>query len=145
MEQTLRAAIRPDADFLMSHLSRICLARLDRPNPVKYLRFTWGVYVFKCGGLSFVLSLVVAVILSAIVPLPDQPETSFNEVDTPVNEATPVAPVRIAPPTEIQSVLSRPIFIMDAAIWVSVLVGSGSSLTRRPSSPVRALLCIFLI
>lgn len=91
------------------------------------------------------LSLVVALILAAIVPIPDQPETSFNEVDTPVIEATFVAPVRIAPPTEMQSVLSRPILIMGTAIGVRVLVGSGSSLTRRPSSPVRALLCIFLI
>jgi len=102
-------------------------------------------YVFKCGGFSFVLSLVVAVILAAIVPIPDQPETSFNEVDTPVNEATLVAPVRIAPLAEMQRVLSRPILIMGAAIRVAVLVGFGSSLTHRPSSPLRALLCTFLI
>jgi hypothetical protein len=92
-----------------------------------------------------VLSLVVAVILAAIVPIPDQPETSFNEVDTPVNEATLVAPVRITPPTEMQSVLSRPIGIMAKDIRGSVLVGSGSFLTPRPSGPARALLCIFLI
>jgi hypothetical protein len=103
------------------------------------------VYVFKCSELSFVLSLVVAVILAAIVPIPDKPETSFNEVDTPVNQATLVAPVRIVAPTEMQSALSPPILIKGTAIWVSVLVGSGSSLTRRPPSPVRALLCIFLI
>ena len=118
---------------------------LDRLNAVKYLRSTWGVYVFKCSGFGFVLSLAAAVVLAAVVPISDQPETSFNEVDTPVNEATLVAPVRITPPTEMQSVLSRPIPIMGTEIGQSVLVGSGSSLTRRPSGPARALLCIFLI
>jgi hypothetical protein len=130
----------------MSHyLGQFVPPGLDRLNAVKYLRSTWGVYVFKCSEFAFVLSLVVAVVLAAIVPIPDQPETSFNEVDTPVNEATLVAPVRITPPTEVQSVVSRPIRIMGTEMRELVLAGSGSSLTHRPSGPVHALLCIFLI
>jgi hypothetical protein len=89
----------------MSHLFLFGEFVRQALNAVKYLRFTWGVYVFKCSGVAFVLSLVAAVVLAAIVPIPDQPETSFNEVDTPVNEATLVAPVRIIPPTEMQSFL----------------------------------------
>jgi len=126
-------------------VASLLVASLDRLNAVKYLRSTWGVCVFKCGGFAFVFSLAVAVFLAAVVPIPDQPETSFNEVDTPVNEATLVAPVRITPPTEMQSVVSRPIPIMSTDMRGLVLVGSGSFLTHRPSGPVRALLCIFLI
>jgi hypothetical protein len=101
--------------------------------------------VFKCSGFAFVLSLVAAVLLAAIIPIPDQPETSFNEVDTPVNEATLVSPVRIMPPTEMQSALSRPIRVPGTEMRGLVLDGSGSSLRYRPSGPVHALLCIFLI
>ena len=101
--------------------------------------------MFKCSGFAFVFSLVVAVILAAIVPIPDQPETSFNEVDTPVNEATLVAPVRITPPTEVQTVMSRPIRIMAPEMRGLLMVGSRFSLTQMPSGPVRALLCTFLI
>jgi len=40
---------------------------------------------------AFVLSLATMVAVAAISPLTDQPETAFNESDTPVNCAIPVS------------------------------------------------------
>ena len=72
---------------------------------MRYVFCTWGVLVFKQSGFAFVLSLVVVVILAAVFPIPDQPETSFNEADTPVTQATLRAPIRITPPMEMPALL----------------------------------------
>ena len=93
---------------------------------------------------TIILSIVTAVILACVVPIADQPETPFNEADTPVNQATVIAPVRIASPSEMTPLL--PAFRAT----------SGQKTSRMPvepkpapmysaSVPLRSLLCTFLI
>jgi hypothetical protein len=41
---------------------------------------------------TFVMLLLISVVCVSAIPQPDQPETSYNEVDTPVNQAPPVVP-----------------------------------------------------
>jgi hypothetical protein len=48
--------------------------------------------VTKRSKWIWVLPLIAAVVLAAAVPMADQPQTSFNEIDTPVNVTNPVSP-----------------------------------------------------
>jgi hypothetical protein len=101
--------------------------------------------VVKRRGWTFVVPLVIAVILVSAVPVPDQPETAFNEIDTPVNQTIPVAPrVRIAPPLQAPVILPRSFTrAMDQIVRTSVesiTLGSHGHL-----SPLSELLCTFLI
>jgi hypothetical protein len=98
----------------------------------------------KHTGLIFVLSLVTALILACTVPVADQPETSFNEADTPVNQATVIAPIRIAPPSEVTAVL--PAFGSSSAQETKPsLVAPKSVPLHRASVPLHSLLCTFLV
>jgi hypothetical protein len=100
--------------------------------------------VVKRTGLTFVLSLVTAVILACIVPIADRPETSFNEADTPVNQATVIAPIRIAPPSEATAEL--PAFRATSAQETKRNLAVPKSVPMyRASVPLRSLLCTFLI
>jgi hypothetical protein len=96
-------------------------------------------------GWAFVLPLVMAVVFVSVVPVVDQPETRFNEIDSPVNQTTAVAPwVRFAPPHELPVVLPRSLTRTSERIRLSL-----ESISRRPMqshlSPLRALLCTLLI
>jgi hypothetical protein len=100
--------------------------------------------VAKRIGLTFVLPLVTAVILACTLPVADRPETSFNEADTPVNQATVIAPVRIAPPSEM-TLLLRPFTATSAQATKRMLVEPKSESMYSFSIPLRSLLCTFLI
>ena len=60
---------------------------------------------------SFVLLLLGAVICVSVIPQTDLPETSYNEVDTPVNQASPRSPWREACPS-----LHHPSYSVEASL-----------------------------
>jgi hypothetical protein len=92
---------------------------------------------------TLVLSIVTAVILACVVPIADQPETPFNEADTPVNQATVIAPVRVAPPSEMTPL---PVFRATSAQGTSRMPVEPKPSPRYSASvPLRSLLCTFLI
>jgi len=100
--------------------------------------------VEKCTGRTFAVSLVTAVILACIVPVPDQPETSFNEADTPVNQATVISPVRIAFPSEMTTPLPA-LRTPGAQEMKRIFVEPKSVPMYSDSVPLRFLLCTFVI
>jgi hypothetical protein len=56
----------------------------------------------------FVLLLLGSVVCVSAIPQPDLPETSYNEVDTPVNQAPPVVPgVKFVRPSIAPVILPR--------------------------------------
>ena len=56
----------------------------------------------------FVLLLLGAVSCASAIPQTDLPETSYNEVDTPVNQAPPVVSgLRIVRPTVVPIIMSK--------------------------------------
>lgn len=56
----------------------------------------------------FVLLLLGAVSCVSAIPQTDLPETSYNEVDTPVNQAPPVVSgLRIVRPTVVPIIMSK--------------------------------------
>ena len=99
----------------------------------------------KRSGWTFVLLLVTAVALTSVVPVADQPETAFNEIDTPVNQATRVAPsVRFAPPHELRIILPRS-FIRTSEVIRTPIESISLAMHWHLSTPLRELLCTFLI
>lgn len=93
---------------------------------------------------TIVLAIVTAVIFACVVPIADQPETPFNEADTPVNQATVIAPVRIAPPSEMTTLL--PAFRATTAQETPrTPVEPKSAPMHSVSVPLHSLLCTFLI
>ena len=95
----------------------------------------------------FVLFLLAAVICVSAIPQTDLPETSYNEVDTPVNQAPPVVPgIRFVRPAVAPVILPRQVF--EARLGVSAQAHERKS----PYTPVRHnphslqdLLCTLLI
>ena len=99
----------------------------------------------KRSSWKFVLPLVAAVILVSVMPVADQPETAFNEIDTPVNQTVPVAPwVKIAPPSQVLIILPRS-FSHTSDTMIRTSVESISLAMHLHVSPLRELLCALLI
>jgi hypothetical protein len=93
---------------------------------------------------TFLLILATAVTFMSVVPMTDLPETAFNEIYTPVNQTTPVAPwAKFAPPSETPIILPRSFSHSDNGVRTSV--ESVSLATHWRLSPLRELLCTFLI
>lgn len=101
-------------------------------------------FVVKRANSTFVLAVVVAVMLACIVPIADQPETAFNEADFPVNQAAVIAPVRIAPPSQITTPLPA-VRVASAQVMQRMPVERNLPPMRSGSVPLRSLLCTFLI
>jgi hypothetical protein len=100
--------------------------------------------VVKRSKWTFLLVVVTAVIFISVMPMADNPETAFNEIDTPVNQSIPVAPwMKFTPPIRISITLPRSFSCAGDRIRTSV--ESISIATHRQSSPLRELLCTFLI
>jgi hypothetical protein len=88
--------------------------------------------------------LATVVTLVSVMPMADLPETAFNEIDTPVNQTTPVAPwVKSVPPVEVRLILPRSFAHTGDGIRISV--ESISLATHWRVSPLCELLCTFLI
>jgi hypothetical protein len=99
------------------------------------------------GVWVFVLVLLGAVISVSAIPQPDLPETSYNEVNTPVNQAPPVVPgLRFVRPTIAPVILPRQ--VCEALRGVSAQAHERKSAcvpVRRDSHSLQDLLCTFLI
>jgi hypothetical protein len=92
----------------------------------------------------FLLLVVSAVIFISVMPMADNPETAFNEIDTPVNQTIPVAPwMKFTPPIRIPIIPPRS--FSRTGDGIRRAVESISIATHRQSSPLRKLLCTFLI
>jgi hypothetical protein len=105
----------------------------------------WGVRpVIMRSARTFLLVLVTAVIFASVVPVADDPETAFNEIDTSVNQTIAVAPrIILAIPARL------PIFPLGsfstAGNAIRASVESISLPKHRHSNPLRELLCALLI
>jgi hypothetical protein len=93
---------------------------------------------------TFLLVLVTAVVFASVMPVADDPETAFNEIDTPVNQTRAVSPrIIFALPARL------PIFPLGsfstAGKAIRTSVESISLPTHRHSNPLRELLCTLLI
>ncbi len=96
---------------------------------------------------TFILFLLTAVVCVAAIPPTDLPETNYNEVDTPVNQAPPIVlGIRFVRP--MQAVRTVPKSVLQAR-WdvqfpVEDLVSLPPSLQHDPHS-IQDLLCALLI
>jgi hypothetical protein len=96
---------------------------------------------------TFVLLLLTGIVCAAAVPPVDLPETSYNESDTPVNQAPPVVQgIRFVRP--VQVVKRVPQSVLQARRGVQLPVADLVSLplaTRHDTRSLQDLLCTFLI
>jgi hypothetical protein len=99
------------------------------------------------GVWTFVLLLLGAVVCVSAIPQMDLPETSYNEVDAPVNQAPPVVPgVRFVRPTMARVILPRQ--VCEARRGVSAQGHERKSAytpVRHDPRSLQDLLCTFLI
>ncbi len=96
---------------------------------------------------GFVPLLLGAVFCVSAVPQPDLPETSYNEVDTPVNQAPPlVAGVRFVRPTIATTILPRQVWEATRDVCAqSHERKSARTLVRADVHSSQDRLCTFLI
>ena len=99
------------------------------------------------GVWTFVLFLLGAVVCVSAIPQPDLPETPYNEVDIPLNQAPPVVPgIRFVRPAIAPVILPRQVW--EAGRRVSsqpIERKSADSLVWRDPHSLQDLLCTFLI
>ena len=99
------------------------------------------------GLWAFVLLLMGAVVCISAIPQTDLPETSYNEVDTPVNQAPPVVQgIKFIRPVVAPSILPRHVF--EARCGVDAQAHerkSARTSVRRDPHSRQALLCTLLI
>lgn len=109
--------------------------------------YTQGGATVRRGVWTFVFLLLGAVICVSAIPQTDLPETSYNEVDTPVNQAPPVVPgVRFVRPSVAPVVLTRQ--VCEALRGVGAQAHERKSActpVRRDSHSLQDLFCTFLI
>ncbi len=95
-------------------------------------------------GAWTVLLLVVAASAISVVPMVDNPETAFNEIDTPVNQSAPVAPwIKFVRPNSVPAILSKSALRTINGIRLSD--ESVSLAAHWPLSLLRELLCTLLV
>ena len=95
----------------------------------------------------FVLLLLTGVVYAAAVPPTDVPETNYNEVDKPVNQAPPVVlGIRFVRPVRVAKTVPRCVMQArrEANFPVEMLVPPPLSM-RRDNHSVQDLLCTLLI
>ena len=99
------------------------------------------------GTWTFVLFLLIAVACVSAIPRTDLPETSYNEVDIPVNQAPPVVPgVRFVRPAIAPVVLPRQVCEAGLGIIPPALEWKAAyTPVRRDPHSLQDLLCTFLI
>jgi hypothetical protein len=97
------------------------------------------------------LTLLILFLLSTVtfvsaIPQDDLPETSYNESDTPVNQAPPVVPsVRVARPEAADIGLSRRVGDATLGFERQLFSKRAYPLIRRDSRSLQDLLCALLI
>ena len=103
-------------------------------------------YGVRRGLWTFVLLLLGVVCVSAI-PQTDLPETSYNEVDTPVNQAPPVvAGSRFVRPPIATTIIPRQVCEVKLGVTAQAHDGKAAhEAVRRDSHSFQDLLCTFLI
>jgi hypothetical protein len=100
----------------------------------------------RSGFWTFVLLLMGALVCVSAIPQPDLPETSYNEVDTPVNQSPPVVPgIRLVRPVVTPSILPRQILQAWSRLDVQTHDRSAESLLRPDPHSPQDLLCTLLI
>lgn len=99
------------------------------------------------GVWTFVLFLLGAVVCVSAISQTDLPETSYNEVDTPLNQAPPVVPgVRFVRPAIAAVILSKQVCEAGHGINSPALERKAAyPLVRRDPHSLQDLLCTFLI
>ena len=99
------------------------------------------------GVWTLVLFLLSAVLCVSAIPQPDLPETSYNEVDTPVNQSPPVVPsVRFVRPAIAPVILPKQVWEVRRGVSSQALDWkSADTLVRRDAHSLQDLLCTFLI
>ena len=99
------------------------------------------------GVWTFVLFLVGAVVCVSAIPQPDLPETAYNEVDTPLNQAPPVVPgVRFVRPAIALVILPRQVWEAERGVSSQAIEQkSAETLVWRDPHSLQDLLCTFLI
>ncbi len=100
----------------------------------------------KRGVWCFVLLLLSAVFCVSAIPQTDLPETSYNEVDTPVNQAPPVVSgLRIVRPAVTQVTMSKQVCeaLRETSAQGHTDVTACSPVRRSDS--LQDLLCTLLI
>src|SRR5258706_7489831 len=98
------------------------------------------------GVWILVLFLLSGVLCVAAIPQPDLPETSYNEVDTPVNQSPPVVPgVRFVRPAVAPLILPRQVWEARRGVSSQALDWkSADALVRRDAHSLQDLLCTYL-
>jgi hypothetical protein len=99
------------------------------------------------GAWTLVLFLLSAVVCVSAIPHTDLPETAYNEVDTPVNQAPPVVPgVRYVRPAIAPLILPRRVWEAGRGVSSQAIEPkSADTLVRRDPQSFQDLLCTFLI
>ena len=99
------------------------------------------------GVWTLVLFLLSAVVCVSAIPQPDLPETAYNEVDTPLNQAPPVVPgVRFVRPVIASVILPRQVWEAGRGVSSQAFDGrSADTLVRRDPHSLQDFLCTFLI
>jgi hypothetical protein len=99
------------------------------------------------GFWTFVLLLMSAVVCISAIPQSDLPETSYNEIDIPVNQAPPVVSgVRFVRPTLATVILSKQVGKVSRGDASQGLKRkSDHTHVRRDPHSLQDLLCTFLI
>jgi len=96
--------------------------------------------------LVFVLILLVSVVCVSAVPPTDLPETSYNEVDTPVNQAPPVVSgIKFVRPTIVPVILPRQFCETLRSVDAQAHERKATKSVRHDPHPLQDLLCTFLI
>jgi hypothetical protein len=92
--------------------------------------------------------LLTAVVCASAIPQRDRPETSYNEVDTPVNQAPPVVlGGRFVRPVKAVILVPRRVLHAEWNLHIPAaeLVAANSVSIRHDSHPLQDLLCTLLI
>src|ERR1700682_2552938 len=99
------------------------------------------------GVWTLVLFLLSAVVCVSAIPHTDLPETAYNEVDTPVNQAPAVVPgVRYVRPAIAPLILPRRVWEAGRGVSSQTIEPkSADTLGRRDPQSLQDLLCTFLI
>jgi hypothetical protein len=99
------------------------------------------------GLWTFVLLLLSAVVCVSAIPQTDLPETSYNEVDAPVNQSPPVVPgVRFVRPAIAPVILPRQVCEAGLGITSPALERKAACTpVRRDPHSLQDILCTFLI